>query len=243
MDARIVADITKPLQAIAALRKGRVRVHCITNTVAQPFTANVLLACGAQPSMTVSPEEVSHFTRNSDALLVNLGTLDENRRQAVRAAAGVATRLGKPMVLDPVKCDMSPPRQVFARELLGEHQMILKVNKIEATTLTGAKTPVRIITGASDLVTNGWRQIAVHNGAIWMDRTVAMGCALGALVAALVTKAEDPFEAAIAALVWFGVAGEIAADKASGPGSFEPAFLDALANVDEDTLRKRANVT
>jgi len=203
----------------------------------------VMLACGVQPSMTVSPEEVAHFTRNSEALLVNLGTLDEGRRQAIRNAIAVAARLGRPIVLDPVKCDMSPPRLAFARELMAENQMILKVNKMEATTLTGSKAALRIITGASDLITNGWRQVAVHNGAIWMDRTVAMGCALGALIAALATKAEDPFEAAVAGLLWFGVAGEIGAANSSGPGTFVPAFLDALATVDEETLRKRANLS
>jgi len=41
---------------VGALRARAPRIHCITNGVAQAFTANVLLAAGAVPSMTTSPE-------------------------------------------------------------------------------------------------------------------------------------------------------------------------------------------
>ena len=62
------------------------RVHCITNAVAQNFTANMLLAAGAVPSMTLSPEEIAAFVARSDALLVNLGTFDRERREATEIA-------------------------------------------------------------------------------------------------------------------------------------------------------------
>src|SRR6266446_5055996 len=55
------------------LRTRRPRIHCITNTVAQTFTANMLLAVGAVPSMTVAPDEITAFLARADALLVNLG--------------------------------------------------------------------------------------------------------------------------------------------------------------------------
>ena len=41
---------------LARLRTCGPRVHCITNAVAQNFTANVLLAAGCVPSMTLSAE-------------------------------------------------------------------------------------------------------------------------------------------------------------------------------------------
>jgi hydroxyethylthiazole kinase len=60
---------------VLARIKGRApRVHCITNSVAQAYTANVLLAAGAVPSMTIAPEEIAAFVAGADALLVNLGT-------------------------------------------------------------------------------------------------------------------------------------------------------------------------
>ena len=35
----------------------------------------------------------------------------------------------------------------------------------------------------------------------------------------------------------------VAAARASGPGSFQAAFLDALATVDGDAVRSRAELT
>ena len=45
----IVADV------LARIRARGPRVHCITNTVAQQYTANMLLAAGAVRSMTIAP--------------------------------------------------------------------------------------------------------------------------------------------------------------------------------------------
>src|ERR1700730_11456072 len=73
----IAADV------LARLREPRPRVHCITNSVAQNFTANVLLAAGATPSMTVAPEEIASFVSGSEALLINLGMFDPERREAI----------------------------------------------------------------------------------------------------------------------------------------------------------------
>ncbi|HEX2255390.1 MAG TPA: hydroxyethylthiazole kinase, partial [Afifellaceae bacterium] len=44
-----------------SVRQAEPRVHCLTNGVAQAFTANVLLAVGAVPSMTSDPAEVGAF--------------------------------------------------------------------------------------------------------------------------------------------------------------------------------------
>jgi len=101
--------------ALDRLRARSPRVHCITNNVAQNFTANILLSLGCVPSMTLSPEEIAGFVAGSDALLVNLGTFDAERRQAVELAIGAATGKKIPWVLDPVFVDRSAPRADFAR--------------------------------------------------------------------------------------------------------------------------------
>src|ERR1700757_199096 len=75
---------------IERVRAHSPRVHCITNAVAQNFTANILLAAGARPSMTISPEEIGSFVASADALLVNLGTFDAARR----GGAGTGPRGG-----------------------------------------------------------------------------------------------------------------------------------------------------
>jgi hydroxyethylthiazole kinase len=87
------ADVPQMAAAVLArLRARGPRVHCITNAVAQNFTANVLLALGATPSMTLSPEEIGDFVARAGALLVNLGTFARERREAPSIAVAAPAR-------------------------------------------------------------------------------------------------------------------------------------------------------
>ncbi|HKS61760.1 MAG TPA: hydroxyethylthiazole kinase, partial [Xanthobacteraceae bacterium] len=71
----------------------------------------------------------------------------------------------------------------------------------------------------------------------------AMGCAASALNAAFLAVESDPFAATAAALLCFGVAGGVAGERATGPGSFPAAIIDALYALDEKTLAEKARVT
>ena len=76
-----------------------------------------------------------------------------------------------------------------------------------------------------------------------MQAVTAMGCAASALVAACLCVEKDAFVATASALLAFGVAGEIAAQSANGPGSFAVAFIDALHTLDRAALIERARVS
>jgi hydroxyethylthiazole kinase len=52
--------------------------------------------------------------------------------------------------------------------------------------------------------------------------------------------ADDAFDATVAALAHFAVAGAKAGEGAAGPGSFAPLFLDALAAVTPEALARAA---
>jgi hydroxyethylthiazole kinase len=241
---------------LARIRERRPRVHCITNSVAQNFTANVLLAAGAIPSMTVAPDEIGEFVARADALLVNLGTFNQERRDATEIAIATAVESCRPWVLDPVFVDRSPPRTAFARRLVAERPTVLRLNDGEFSALAGA-TPddealrryalnqecVVALTGATDHATDGARFVRVENGDPLMGRVTAMGCAGTALVAAALAVEGDALAAAAAALMAFAVAGEVAAARAHGPGSFAAEIIDALYGLDRGTLRTRGRVT
>src|SRR3954447_15821799 len=135
-------SISNELPAIAAdvlerLRERRPRVHCITNAVAQAFTANMLLALGAVPSMTIALKEVKAFAARADAVLVNLGTFDPERQKASLAAIAVANKQGIPWVLDPVFVDRSKPRAAFAKALLAKKPRAMRLNAAEFAALAG----------------------------------------------------------------------------------------------------------
>jgi len=233
------------------LRERRPRIHCITNAVAQNFTANVLLAAGPVPSMTISPDEVAAFAATADAVLVNLGTFDAERRAASEAAIAQGNSLNRPWVLDPVLIDRSPPRADYARNLVSHTPAAIRLNAAEFKTLADSSSPEKFaashrtvvaLTGETDLVTDGERVIRIANGHPLMARVTVMGCAETALVAAALTVESDRLNAVASAILWFGIAGEIAGEVANGPGTFSVQILDALFNLDRATIRARAKV-
>jgi len=240
---------------LARLRARAPRIHCITNAVAQNFTANVLLAAGCVPSMTLSPEEIGAFVAGAQGLLVNLGTLDAERREATKVAVETVRQRNLPWVLDPVFVDRATPRAAFARELIGRRPTVVRLNHAEFAALAGG-TPSRdqamayarsngiviALSGEIDLVTDGHRVAEIANGHPLMAKVTAMGCAGSAILTACLAAEPDAFRAAIAALVIMGVAGELAGEQSAGPGSFAVAIIDALHNLDRPALIARARV-
>ena len=239
---------------LARVRARAPRVHCITNAVAQAFTANMLLAAGAVPSMTIAPDEIGAFVARADALLVNLGTFDAERRAAVDAAIAAAGER-VPWVLDPVFIDRAPARAAYAKTLVAKAPRAIRLNAAEFGALAGVEPgdaaldgyarehhAVVGLTGATDLVTDGSRHARIGNGHPLMGRVTAMGCAASALVAACLAVEPDAWRATAAGLIAFGVAGEIAAGRARGPGSLAVEIIDALYGLDRALLLERGRV-
>lgn len=244
----IQAHAATAAAALSRVRDRRPRVHCLTSPVALELSANVLLAVGAVPSLTGHAFSVRDFVAATDALVVNLGMLEPAREDAARAAAETAHLLGRPWLLDPVKVELSRDRLAFARRLLAFGPTVVRCNGAEIAALGGedparlaAATPTVVArTGAEDLVTDGARHVAIANGSELMDRVTAVGCAASALVGAFLAVEPDPWAATAAALLVMGVAGEVAAEGARGPGSFAAELLDALHALDEPVLLERA---
>lgn len=237
---------------LVRLRARTPRVHCITNTVAQAFTANVLLAAGAVPSMTLDAGEIAGFVASADALLVNLGTCDGERRAAIAIAVSEAAAHRRPWVLDPVMVERSPPRLEFARALIGRAPMLVRLNTAEFAALNAGAADlgdaarrwrsVVALTGAGDRVCDGVRSLTLTNGHALMAKVTAMGCAASALAAAALAVETDVFRAACGALAIFGVAGERAAALSHGPGTFAAHFLDVLSALTPEDLHAAARV-
>ncbi|MGQ2904826.1 MAG: hydroxyethylthiazole kinase [Neoaquamicrobium sediminum] len=229
-------------EMLQRLRGATPRVHCLMNTVVHKLVADGLSALGAIPSMTYAIDEVSSFVAKADALVVNLGTLDDQRRQAIRLALDTAHDEAKPWVLDPAHCDYSPPRATFAQELLALGPAVLRANASEFVLLSVPDPVVGVRTGASDLVRQGERSLAIENGHALTAKVTGTGCLSGAIIAAFLAVERDALQAAAAAMLVVGVAAEIAGKTAQGPGSFEPAFLDALDRIGPAEITTRARV-
>lgn len=249
------------------MRRTAPLVHNITNYVAMNIMANVLLAAGAAPAMVHAREEVAEFAALAQALCVNIGTLDPAWAEAMEMAAQTMRAAGRPWVLDPVGVGATRLRQEVCARLLALGPSLIRGNASEILALGGiaatgrgvdAADPVSAaesaardlaqrtgavvaVSGPVDFVTDGARAWRVLNGHALMPRVTALGCALNGVIAAFLVG-QDRLEATVAALAFYGLAGERAAQGAGGPGSFQVAFLDALQALTPEDLRQGARI-
>src|SRR5580704_10160727 len=222
--ADIAADV------LARIRDRAPRVHCITNTVAQNYTANMLLAAGAVPSMTSAAvrsalRSVRYRPRACRGCSTRFSSSD---RWVARNLPVTCWRASQALCgstpLSSLRCSVDPADEAASR-------------------MAQACTTVVALTGSADIVTDGARRLTIANGDSLMSRVTGMGCAGSALVCAALAVETDAWLATNAALIALGVAGEVAAQSARRPGRFASWVLDALHSLDRATLRARAKVS
>jgi hydroxyethylthiazole kinase len=250
--------------ALQTLRASRPLVQNITNYVVMNNTANALLAIGASPAMVHASEEVEEFMLIAHALVINIGTLSPPWVTGMRLAARQARALGKPWVLDPVGAGATALRTATAIQLLGLRPTVVRGNASEILALSQGNRATRgvdstessssaldsgtqlartfgtvvTISGAIDYVTDGERMLQVENGHEMMTRVTGMGCTATALIGAFLAIQPDPVLAAAQAMAILGVAGEIAATRAAGPGTLQLHLLDVLYTLDKQSLSR-----
>lgn len=243
-------------------------VHNITNFVAMNIMANVLLAAGASPAMVHAREEVAEFAGLSQALTINIGTLDAPWAEAMEVAAAAMAGAGRPWVLDPVGVGATRYRQDVCARLLHLRPGVIRGNASEILALSGigakgrgadAADPVEAaeaaardlagrtggvvaVSGPVDYITDGQSAYRVANGHPLMPRVTALGCSLNGVIAAFLVG-QSALPATVAAMAYYGLAGEQAGQAAKGPGGFQSAFLDALYQITPEDLAARARVT
>lgn len=129
-------EMIRTIQAIwKKVRDTNPLTHCITNTVVQFLSANVLLAAGASPAMVDIAGESGDFAAMASALLINLGTPNPEQRKAVPEAVASAREHGKPWVLDPVGVGALRIRTELAIRILDYKPTIIRGNASEIITL------------------------------------------------------------------------------------------------------------
>jgi len=254
---------------LSRIRSEAPLVHNITNYVVMNSTANTLLALGASPVMAHAVEEVEAMVALSRALVINIGTLSPPLVEAMLKAARIAARRGIPIVLDPVGSGATAYRTVTAHALIeAARPTLIRGNASEIRALVNSASGTKgvdslhtpdeayndalalsrslgcavSVSGPVDLIVADGRIARVDNGHPMMTRVTGMGCAASALSGAFLAVNPSPFEAAVEAMVVMGIAGEMAAELARGPGSFQMHFLDALYGLQEADIAQRRKV-
>ncbi|GGC01241.1 hydroxyethylthiazole kinase [Dyadobacter sediminis] len=252
-----------------SLRASAPLVHNITNYVVMNFTANALLAIGASPVMSHAAEEAEDMVSIAGALVVNIGTLSPEWVKGMKLAMRKAAQTGRPIILDPVGAGATPYRNAVLTELLETAApTIIRGNASEIMALAGTNIQTKgvdstassaesmeaakalslkygsviSVSGETDVIVSGTQAAFVSGGVPLMTKITGMGCTASALAGAFAAVSSDPFHAAVSAAAAMSVCGELAYRSAKLPGSFQIAFLDALADISPAHLAELSKV-
>ena len=237
----------KIMEAVRIVRETNPMAGSVTNTVTMNFVANAQLAVGGSAAMVFLPDEGEFLVSAGNAVYCNAGTLLPISRETLpRTAVGIGIGSLRTEILIAVK----PYKPKIIRGNASEIIALRNLWKIESTFFANkargvdttesvdqaAEAAVELarytggavaVSGASDLITNGVGIVRTAGGSEMMTRVTGSGCSLGGVMAvyACVT---DPLTAAVTGTLIYNLAGERAAKKAEGPGTFYAKFLDEL---------------
>lgn len=257
--------MNSPLKTIREIKP---LIHHITNWVTIYDCANMTRAFGALPVMAHAHEECAEMTGISSALVLNIGTLTSDIIDSMILSAVAANEKKIPVVLDAVGVGATKFRDEMAAKLLGSARIdIIKGNYSEIAKLAGEsaetkgveatsinadpekvakefaklKSSIVVMTGKEDIISDGERTFIVKNGHELMGSIVGTGCMAASVIGLFASINSDYCEASRDALCYFGVAGELAAEKSNGPGSFKVNLYDEVFNLSDDKVKSMMN--
>lgn len=251
------------------LREEKPLVHNITNVVVTNFTANGLLAIGASPVMAYAKEEVADMAKIAGALVLNIGTLNEENVEAMLLAGHSANKHGVPVIFDPVGAGATPYRTETARKIVKELDIaVLRGNAAEIANVVGENWAIRgvdsgegegdlvalaakaakqlntiaVITGEQDFVSDGAKTYSCNNGDSLLTRVTGAGCLLTSVIGAFCAVEKDCVLASASALAVYGIAAELAAEdiEYQSPGSFQIELLNKLYHISAEDIHKQS---
>ncbi len=264
---RIVAqNVTEALENV---RERNPLVHNITNFVVMNSTANGLLAVGASPIMAHAEEELEELIRISNALVLNIGTLDKKFINSMKNAAEIARNYGKTTVLDPVGAGATRLRTEVSLDLIDRGNIsVLRGNYGELIALLGesGKTKgvdaaefseegakqlsvsisknfglVNVVSGPADYISDGNLIVKCSNGVELLTKVTGSGCLLTALIGAF-SSVSDPLIGSVAAVSVLNIAAEKAFDEAKTPGTFQMKLFDNLYTISKQDILERIKI-
>jgi len=249
---------------IKEIRKRKPLIHHITNYVTVYDCAQAALSCGALPVMADAVEECAEMTSYADALVLNIGTLNSLQISSMIESGKAANKKGIPVILDPVGAGATKFRRTTVEKLMKEFRIdVIKGNAAEIALVAGASSQMKgvesvgtydgitesaihaaestgsviVVTGKTDIVTDGKDLYEISNGHETMGKIVGTGCMSASVIASHCSVEKKYALAAAQAQCVYGLAGEKAAGKSKSPMMFKTYFMDALYETKDEDLK------
>ena len=255
-------DFTKKFEK---LKNQTHTIHCLVSPLVANDVANVLLSLNQAPFMAEYKNEVYEVTQNSDALLINLGTLNESKLAGIGEAIGSAKKNKVPIILDPVGASATSVRLQAATHYLKKYPVsVLKGNYSElysiyhqelstrgvdsheierdeiveiCKSLSSMYNTVVVATGKDDVIFDGDEVLVLQNGCKELSKITGTGCIVGSLIAAAISF-EKSVEMIALAISILNISSELA-DKNKGMASFKISLFDEISLIDAKTINER----
>ncbi len=247
-----LASATKELKSKSPL------IYNLSNLVVMNTTANILLAVGASPVMAHSPEELDELTSLSSAVVLNMGTLDENWLHACKIVQTNAHKKQLPVIFDPVGAGATLYRTHAAKVILDRGVTILRGNASEILALYSDDFSTKgvdsqydsnfaiqaalnlskryqcciVVSGETDIICQQQQTIKITHGSSLLASVTGMGCSSTALIAAFAAVTDSSLYASLYAMLLLSLASEEAELLSQGPGTFYSSLLDQLYSYD-----------
>ncbi|MBL7479961.1 hydroxyethylthiazole kinase [Legionella bononiensis] len=239
------------------IRQKKPLILCLTNYVTMDFMANSLLALGAAPLMSEALPELEELVNISQAVYINIGTLNDAFIERALYAADKAHSLNKPVILDPVGSGASKLRTAASQKIMdcadiirgnaseiislsgvnGRSKGVETAHQVEsamdsAITLAHHHNKIIVISGPEDFITDGTQKQVLPFGSELMPLITGMGCTMTAVLSAFAAVNPDHFQASTHAAAYFSLCGQLTHQHTQTPGTFRQAFIDNLYNPD-----------
>lgn len=235
--SNFIFDLNKTLNKI---KREIPMVHSITNFVTMQDCANILTAIGASPVMAYYEGEVREITLKSKSLVLNTGTPDKQRIEAIIEAGKAAMEKNLPIILDPVGVGATEFRKDSINQILRVLKpSIIKGNVAEIKALSGLDTikkgvdsvdtmekryksvfmdlslqlgTVIAVTGKEDFITDGKRCCTIQRGTDLFTSISGAGCMTSSVLGVFGAVSDDMFKATVYGIYTMNICGELAAN-------------------------------
>lgn len=239
---------------INQVREKQPLVLNLANTVTQQRVADVISYVGGSPLMTTASNELAELMQIASALVINIGTLNDELLPLYIEAGKLANQLNKPVILDPVAVTLAYRGEIvttllkeirvniirgnaaeiawFANQMVANKGIDALDNQInEVIVLDAAQKTGAIIvqSGPTDLISDGQQVIKITAHSDLFKINVGTGDMLSALIGTFSAVSTDYFAAAVEATELFANSGVKAAQMVEQkPANFINALLDCL---------------
>ncbi|HSL86779.1 MAG TPA: hydroxyethylthiazole kinase [Bacteroidales bacterium] len=256
--------------------EGKYPLVCfLTNYVTVLDLVDMCIHSGGSPVLTDEISEAHEMVEysGSDAVVMNFGTINREYLDIMTVTGACANRAEIPIILDPAAVTASSFRKYAISHLLKEVRIsILKGNLGEIKYILGYETQnkgidsfedergaekyctelaeklgcVVVMTGKTDIITDGRRIARISNGNARLKKICGAGSSVASIMATYSGLTQDYFLSAVLGAAVMGVASEVAEERmteSDGIRTFKTLVHDAVSMLKTEELMNRMNLT